>query len=214
WGAQTHGVRSGNMGESRMPVRPAALFDSLTLAAVASDVRALVRARFTGVRQPAADTIVLGLASERATHHLLCCIHPTRARIHIARRPESTERLGPFGTLLRSRLVDARLAVVEQPPFNRLLRLGFDALEGRLWLVAEVMGRHSNLVLAGERVVLGALKVVTPRMSPRRPVLPGRPYVPPPADRPTPVGVDVDSGRALLRSSVTLHRRRSQALLG
>jgi predicted ribosome quality control (RQC) complex YloA/Tae2 family protein len=202
------------MSESRMAVRPAALFDSLTLAAVASDIRALGRARFTGVRQPAADTIVVSLAAGRAAHHLLCCIHPTRARVHVARRPESTERLGPFGTLLRSRLVDARLVTVDQPPFNRLLRLGFDALEGRLWLVAEVMGRHSNLVLAGERAVLGALKVVTPRMSPRRPVLPGRPYVPPPADRPTPLGLDVDGLRAILRSSASLERRLSQALLG
>ena len=197
-----------------MAVRASALFDSTTLAAIGSDIRAFVRARFAGVRQPAPDTIVLSLAAERATHHLLCCIHPTRARVHFAPRPESTERLGPFGTLLRSRLVDARLAAVDQPLFNRLLRLGFDALEGRLWLVAEVMGRHSNLVLAGERAVLGALKLVTIRMSPRRPVLPGRPYVPPPADRPTPVALNADSLLAMLRSSAPLERRLSQALLG
>jgi len=202
------------MGESRAAVRPAALFDSLTLAAVALEVRALERARFAGVRQPAPDTIVLSLGAERATHHLLCCIHPTRARVHFAPRPESTERLAPFGALLRSRLVDARLAVVEQPPFNRLLRLGFDALEGRLWFVAELMGRHSNLVLAGERVVLGALKVVTPQMSPRRPVLPGRPYVPPPADRPTPMLLDANGLRIILQSHVPVERRLSQALLG
>jgi predicted ribosome quality control (RQC) complex YloA/Tae2 family protein len=202
------------MGESPTVARPAALFDSLTLAAVAFEVRALERARFVGVRQPDLETIVLSFGADRTTRHLLCCIHPTRARVHIARRPESTERLGPFGALLRSRLVDARLAVVEQPPFNRLLRLGFDALEGRLWFVAEIMGRHSNLILAGERIVVGALKTVTPQMSPRRPVLPGRPYLPPPADRPTPTALDADALQRVLQSSVPLERRLSQGLLG
>lgn len=202
------------MGESPTVARPAALFDSLTLAAVALEVRALVGARFVGVRQPDLETIVLSCGAERTTRHLLCCIHPARARVHLASRPESTERLRPFGALLRSRLVDARLAAVEQPPFNRLLRLGFDALEGRLWFVAEIMGRHSNLILTGERTVVGALKTVTPQMSPRRPVLPGRPYLPLPADRPTPTELDADGLQRILQGSAPLERRLSQGLLG
>jgi predicted ribosome quality control (RQC) complex YloA/Tae2 family protein len=60
------------------------------------------------------------------------------------------------------------------------------------------MGRHSNLSLAGERAVLGALKVVTERMSSRRPLLPGRPYAPPPADRPGLDVLDEHGLRALL----------------
>jgi predicted ribosome quality control (RQC) complex YloA/Tae2 family protein len=116
--------------------------------------------------------------------------------------------------LLRSRLTEARLDAVEQPPFNRLLRLGFEALEGRLWVIAELMGRHSNLILTNERVILGALKVVTSQMSPRRPVLPGRPYLPPPADRPIPETLDAEGLRNVLHSPVPLERRLSQALLG
>jgi predicted ribosome quality control (RQC) complex YloA/Tae2 family protein len=193
---------------------PAVLFDSLALAAVAGEIRDRAPARFAGVVQPSPDTIVVRLATGHAVHHLLCCIHPRMARLHFAARPEATERLSPFGTLVRSRLVEARLSEVEQPPFNRVLRLGFDALRGRLWLIAELMGRHSNLVLASDRVVLGALKVVTPQMSPRRPVLPGRPYLPPPADRPTPAALDLDTLRRLLQSSLPLTRRLSQALLG
>jgi len=193
--------------------RAEALFDSLTLAAVAREIRALGRARFAGVRQSAPDTVVVSLRAG-IVHHLLTSIHPRTARVHFAARPETTERLGQFGALLRSRLTEARLDAVEQPPFNRLLRLGFDALEGRLWFIAELMGRHSNLILADDRVVLGALKVVTTQMSPRRPVLPGRPYVPPPADRPTPEMLDADGLRNILRSPLPLERRLSQALLG
>src|SRR5437588_522197 len=134
----------------------------------------------------------------RAVRHLLCCIHPEMARIHFVAALPAAERLGPFGQLIRSRLAEARLAEVDQPPFNRVVRLGFDALGGRLWLVAELMGRHSNLLLADGRGVLGALKVVTAQMSPRRPVLPGRPYRPPPADRPTPETLGAEQLRGLV----------------
>jgi len=192
----------------------AALFDSLVLAAIAGEIRAETGARFGGVRQPAQDTVVLSVSRGRVVKHLLFCIHPRMARIHFAARPEATERLAPFGTLLRSRLVDARLADVEQPAFNRVLRLQFDALTGPLWLIGEVMGRHSNLVLSDDRVVLGALKVVTAAMSPRRPVLPGRPYRPPPVDRPTPESLDPAQVRDMLQGTTPLARRLSQAILG
>jgi predicted ribosome quality control (RQC) complex YloA/Tae2 family protein len=197
-----------------MPETVAALFDSLALAAVAGEIRACLGARFAGVRQPSPDTITIALAPDRTVRHLLGCIHPQRSRVHFAPRPEATERLSPFGTLIRSRLAEARLSAVEQPRFNRVLRLGFDALEGRVWFVAEVMGRHSNLILADDRVVLGALKVVSAEMSPRRPVLPGRPYLVPPADRPTPDALALEALRGLLESPLPLARRLSQTVLG
>ncbi|HYB54051.1 MAG TPA: NFACT family protein, partial [Thermoanaerobaculia bacterium] len=197
-----------------MEQRPEALFDSLILAAVALEIQSLARARFAGASQVDSQTLVLRLAAGPTRHSLLCCIHPRTARVHFAAQAPATAQLGPFGLLLRSRLADARLVAVDQPPFNRLLRLGFDALQGRLWFIVEVMGRHSNLILADERVVLGALKVVTPQMSPRRPVLAGRPYAPPPAARPTPEMLDLDALRRLLDSPLALDRRLSQTLLG
>ncbi len=189
-------------------------FDALTLAAVAVEVRALLGARFAGVRQPSPDAVVVSLRDPQRTHHLFCSIHPRTARVHFVPRPQATERLGSFGLLLRSRLSEARLAAVEQPPFDRVLRVRFDALEGPLDLVAEIMGRHSNLILADARVVLGALKVVTERMSPRRPVRPGRPYQPPPADRPRPEALDAAGLRALLTGDRPLWQQLSGGLLG
>jgi len=197
-----------------MSERGASLFDSLTLAAVAGEIRASVGARFAGVRQTDPETVVLGLGGARTVGHLLCCISPRAARVHFTSRPLATERLTPFGTLLRSRLVDARLSAVAQPPFNRVLALHFAALEGPLRLVAEVMGPRSNLILADDQVVLGALKVVTAQMSPRRPVLPGRPYIPPPLDRPTPDAIDAEGVRAALAGELSLATRLTQALLG
>lgn len=197
-----------------MPEVPPPSVDALTLAAIAQDVRALTGARFAGVRQAASDALVLGLRDSYGTHPLFFSIHPRTARVHLAPWPDTPERLGLFGTLLRSRLGEARLTGVEQPPFDRVLRLRFEALEGPLTLIAEIMGRHSNLILAAARVVLGALKVVTARMSPRRPVLPGRPYVAPPADRPRPDTLDETAVHALLRGDRPLERLLSEDVLG
>jgi predicted ribosome quality control (RQC) complex YloA/Tae2 family protein len=200
--------------EHSMPEVPPPSVDALTLAAIAQEVRALMGARFAGVRQVAPDALALGLRDARRTHPLFFSIHPRAARVHFAPWPETPERLGLFGTLLRSRLGEARLTGVEQPPFDRVLRLRFEALEGPLTLIAEIMGRHSNLVLADVRVVLGALKVVTARMSPRRPVLPGRPYAAPPADRPRPDALDEAAVHALLRGDRPLARLLSEDVLG
>ncbi len=197
-----------------MPEIPPSSFDALTLAAVAQEVRAHVGARFAGIRQLAPDALVLSLRDPRRVEHLFCSIHPRTARVHFASRPQATEHLAPFGLLLRSRLAEARLTAVEQPAFNRVLHLRFDALEGPLDLIAEIMGRHSNLILAAPRVILGALKVVTAQMSPRRPVLPGRPYLDPPADRPRPDALDADGLRALLAGDRPLWQQLAQGLLG
>jgi predicted ribosome quality control (RQC) complex YloA/Tae2 family protein len=197
-----------------MPELPPPSVDALTLAAIAQEVGTHTGARFAGVRQVAPDALALGLRGAGGTHHLFFSIHPRTARVHFAPRPQATERLGPFGSLLRSRLGEARLTGVEQPPFDRVLRLRFDALEGPLTLIAEIMGRHSNLILADARVVLGALKVVTARMSPRRPVLPGRPYAAPPAERPRPDALDEAAVRALLHGDRPLARVLSEDVLG
>jgi predicted ribosome quality control (RQC) complex YloA/Tae2 family protein len=84
--------------------------------------------------------------------------------------------------LLRKYVRGANLSTIEQPAFERILRLEFDHPEwGCSELMVEVMGRHSNIILvdAGGRV-LDAVKRVGAQMSPTRPILPARPYTPPP----------------------------------
>lgn len=183
---------------------------------MAVDLRAHAGQRLVGVRQPDQQTIVLGLRDGRRTEDLLCSIHPQTARLHLGAPHVAGERLGSFGLLLRSRLVDARLAGVDQPPFERILFLELDTLDGRQTLVAEIMGRYSNLVLVrggAPGVVVGALKVVTEQMS-RRTVEPGRPYRLPPADRPHPDTIDAAAVAALLTGDRPAWRVLAQGVLG
>jgi predicted ribosome quality control (RQC) complex YloA/Tae2 family protein len=196
---------------------PLPALDALSLAAIALDLNAHAGRRLAGVRQPDPQTIVLGLHEGRRTQDVFCSIHPQAARVHLGAPHVPGERLGSFGLLLRSRLVDARLTGVEQPPFERILYLELETLDGPHTLVAEVMGRYSNLILVrgagASGVVVGALKVVTEHMS-RRSVTPGRPYRLPPADRPHLGAIEVETLAPLLTGERPVWRVLAQGVLG
>ena len=150
--------------------------------------RALVNARVQGVRQPTGSEILLVLRKPGETLQLLISTRPDSARIHLTERSyENPISPPPFCLLLRKHLIPGRIVDVRQPPFERVLHIaveGYGERGGRTErvLVAEVMGRHSNLVLvdAGTGLVVDAQKRIHGEENAYREVLPGRPYVPPP----------------------------------
>jgi predicted ribosome quality control (RQC) complex YloA/Tae2 family protein len=163
-------------------------FDSLVLAAVAQEMtRAAAGARISGVLQP--DPYTLALRLGRRAQGILCSIHPRWARVVFAPLPEG-RAVHPFALQVRARLADARLRAASAEPFERVLTLTCETLEGEVDLILEVMGRHSNLLLVANGRVAGAFKTVTPAMSRVRPVHAGTAYSHPPRSRPTPGEID------------------------
>src|SRR3970040_845848 len=111
---------------------------------------------------------------------------------------------GPASTWLRlSRQArrPGRVAWVPQIPFERILTLGFETDAGWVDLVAELMARHSNLILVQDGLIAGAFKLVPEQRSSVRQVLPGLPYRRPPAGRPSPAELTQDRLRNLLEAS-------------
>lgn len=175
-------------------------FDSVVLAAIAREIEALVGSRIGRVTQPDPEEVAIELRGRTAPVSLLVSIHARWGRVHLIERLTGGE-LSTFGQLLRSRLDGARLTAVHQTPFERVLRLAVDTLEGRFDLIAEIMGRHSNLILVQNGMITGSLKTVPPTKSALRVVRPGSPYAPPPVDRPSPSDLTEDALRELLTSS-------------
>lgn len=191
-------------------------FDSIVLAAVAADLEALAGARLQRFAQHGDHEIVLQLRGPGSPASVLCSIDPRWARIHLVPSPPSSPAAsGPFALMLRSRLEHARLASVRQIPFERILTLGFATDAGAVELVAELMGRHSNLILVQDGTITGALRPVPPARSAVHPVLPGLPYRRPPAAKPTPADLGPEGLRQLLTASeAPLAERLTSALLG
>jgi predicted ribosome quality control (RQC) complex YloA/Tae2 family protein len=160
-------------------------FDALTMACVADELRStLAGGRVQQVLLPDSLSVGLEIYAQRQRHYLLASAHAQFGRLLLASEKlrRGVDKETGLLLLLRKYARGAIVSAVAQPPFERILRLEFDHPEwGCSELVVEVMGRHSNIMLlgAGDQV-LDAVKRVGPQMSPTRPILPGRPYKPPP----------------------------------
>ena len=149
---------------------------------------AALKARVEKIYQPNKEEIVLLLRTYTSHLKLLLSARANSARAHLTQYvPENPKQPPMLCMLLRKRLAGARLAEVEQPGLERVLRLGFDAVNElgdpvRLSLMVEVMGRYSNIIFVDENgKIIDALKRVDAEMSSERLVLPGLAYrLPPP----------------------------------
>lgn len=174
--------------------------DSLTLAAVASELRSLLGGRVQEVLSvdrwalgleiyAAAATLgpVDGASEPKAAgqrYYLLISADPSEGgRIHLVsyKLRRGQENPSPLLLRLRKSVEGMRLTRVWQPPHERILHLAFSSADETLTLIVEAMGRLSNIVLVEEDgTILESLRRVTSHQSRYRVVLPGHPYSPPP----------------------------------
>ena len=159
-------------------------FDALTAAAVADECRKLRGGRIQEVVQVDELEVGLEIYAQHGRHYLLASAHPRHARVHLcqARLRRGRDTPSPLLLLARKYVRDGQIVAVRNPEFERVLHLEVEGAEGQVTLVLELMGRHANLILVGaDGTVMDAIKRVGPHLSRVRPVLPGRFYVPPPA---------------------------------
>jgi len=130
-------------------------------------------------------------------------LYPTRAKPHKARIQTS------FVGILRRHVLGAKIASILMKSLERvvtfeLLNLDLKGNPLEFTLIAELMGKNSNLILVDRalREVIDAGKHVTEAMSRTRPVLPGVEYVAPPASQgQNPLAATQDEVRVALEGS-------------
>ncbi|HXG24243.1 MAG TPA: NFACT RNA binding domain-containing protein [Chthonomonadales bacterium] len=160
-------------------------YDSLTLCAVSCELRrVLVQGVVQHIAQPTPLDVVLTVRHRGANHLLVLSCDSTFARAHLTNVKRPNPPTPPaFCMLLRKHLEGARISAVFQHDFDRVLELQFTASSSASYrLIVELMGKHSNIILVNEAGrVLDAAKRITRRLSRYREVLPGLPYLSPPA---------------------------------
>lgn len=183
--------------------------DSLTLAAVSRELHArLEGARIEKIHVPTPTEMLWQLRGGREVFRLLFSVRGAFSRVHLTEsRPENPAQPPMFCMLLRKHLEGARVLRVEQVGLERVIQFvttGRDELGDPIErvLVAELTGKHSNLILLDrpDGTVLGSLRTVTLSMSRERQIFAGIPYDPPPipANRQDPRDVTGDALVALL----------------
>lgn len=161
-------------------------FDSIALTAVRYELDRLIDARVERIYQPGNDEVVWHLRGKNGKSKLYFSTRLNAARMHLTWRDYEYPKAPPmFCMLLRKHLESMRLIRVEQTDLERVLDIvleGYDALGDPVekHFIAEITGKHANLILVEKGIVLGALRPVTPSMSSVRNILPGHPYAPPP----------------------------------
>jgi len=164
------------------------LFDSAMLARICTDLQGTLpgcrvrRVVATGKQEVAVETNAQGGAP-----WLVLCGDSEFGRVHLAGDAEPRPTIhSPLADVMRRYLQGAVIQRIEQINFDRLLQIEFINAqrlgpESRCTLVAEVMGRHSNvLLLDDEGIILECLKHVPAEVNRYRQSLPGVEYVPPP----------------------------------
>ena len=160
--------------------------EAIVLKAVARELANELPARVQAVQQPSPRELVL-LVRGAAERRLLISTDPEAPRLHLLEeRPAFLPSPTAFCRLLRKRLEGRVLVRVECPGVERSVTFAFAAPRGAsadLLLIAELMGKHSNLILldVATGLVIDSLQHVAPPMSRVRTVLPGLPFTPPPA---------------------------------
>lgn len=160
-------------------------FDTLIMKAVTEELReTLVGAPVQRVYEPERGEIVIHLYTRGRQPGLLFSVDSRYARIHLTeQRYQSLGQPSPFCMLLRKYLVGGRAVSFSNPPLERILEIAFDPPDGirPVKLVAEIMSRRSNLILVDdEGVILGAAKTASWDKNPKRAIMPGELYQPPP----------------------------------
>ena len=184
-------------------------FDAYFLTAVLDELRTeALGARVEKIHQPARDSVIILLRTEKGRQKLLLAANPASPRLHLTTAsPENPAEPPMFCMLLRKHLSGARLSAIEQPPMERCATFVFDTTDEMGYpvqkkLVCELMGRTCNIyLLGGDGRILDCLRRVGLDES-SRPALPGLHYQQPaPLQKLDPKTMDVTDFDLLLRST-------------
>ncbi|MBP2650163.1 MAG: Fibronectin-binding domain protein [Firmicutes bacterium] len=162
--------------------------DGLSLAPLVAELdNTLSGGRVDKIFQPDKYTLIIWLHQiGAATIPLLISANPENPRLHLATIiPENPPSPPVFTMLLRKHLENGRIAKISQHGLDRAVSIYIDVRGERGMiitkeLVFELMGKHSNIILVQDGIILDSVRRVSANMSRVRQILPGRDFLPPP----------------------------------
>lgn len=165
-------------------------FDGVFTYAVVNELQqALEGGRITKIHQPSVYELVLQIRSHGRNYKLLLSAHPSYARVHLTNETYDNPSEPPmFCMRLRKHLEGSIIEAIRQVGFDRIVIIetkGRDEIGDihTKQLIAEIMGKHSNIVLVDKETntIIDSMKHLSPSVNRYRTVLPGHEYVAPPS---------------------------------
>lgn len=149
----------------------------------------LAGSRIEKVMQPEPDQIILQVNTTGGRKKLLLSASPRSAGVWFTELSYENPQTAPnFCMLLRKHIQGGRISGVHQIETERIIYFDIDAIGEMGYtvsrrLIAESMGKHSNLILIDRESgrILDSIKRISIDVNRFRQILPGLPYVLPPA---------------------------------
>ena len=184
--------------------------DAICLSALTGELsETLTGAKIDKIQQPERDMILLSLRGRGENLRLLIAAGTGNARVHLTKSAFENPAEPPmFCMLLRKYLTGARILSVSQPKFERVLKLELETrdelgVEGHKTLIAELIGRSTNLILAdAEGRILDCLRRMDYGGDAERRMLPGMFYREvSPQTKPALLETEPDALRAMIENA-------------
>ena len=163
--------------------------DGAFLHIVKNELSPLIGSRVDKVYQPSREELVLSLRTFRdGTKKLIFSANSMSARVNLTEAAfENPQQPPMLCMLMRKHLGGGRLTAIRQDGLERILYFDFECTNeiGDIvtnTLIAEIMGRHSNIILVRDGRVIDSVKRVTDDISSVRRVLPNIEYQTPPRE--------------------------------
>lgn len=165
-------------------------YDGLFTHAMVNELKEkILGGRVSKVHQPYNNELVLRIRANRKNHHLLLSAHPQYARVQLTDIGyENPQQAPQFCMVLRKYIENSTLIDIQQVENDRVIEFTFtgrDELgdEQHYHLIAEIMGRHSNILLVNkdEMKIHEAIRHIPTSLNSYRTLLPGAEYRPAPA---------------------------------
>lgn len=158
--------------------------DGIVIACMAKEMNErIVGGRISRIAQPEADALMLTIKNQKDTWKLFLSAGASLPLVYFTEASKANPMTAPsFCMLLRKYIGNGRIVSVTQPGLERILNLEIEHLDEmgdlrRKRLIAEFMGKHSNLIFCNEDgTIIDSIKRIPLSVSSVREVLPGRPY--------------------------------------
>ncbi len=196
-------------------------FDGITARCVIRDIEsALMGARVDKIHMPSPEEVHLYMRSMGRARCLLMNVNTANCRVQMTEnKAENPKAPLNFCMVLRKYLGGGRLVDIKARPYERVFQFVFETVtemgdRTTRTLIAEIMGKHSNIVLVNENgAIIDAIKHVDSSVNTFRQVLPMRPYeLPPSQEKQSPECAD--AGKLAFDGSTTLRNVLIGGIMG
>ena len=167
--------------------------DGITIAALAYELNnTLTNGRITKIAQPEKDELLLTIKqsisdgsgnTKRFQKRLAASVNPSLPLLYINEENKQSPMSAPtFCMVLRKHLNNCRITSISQEGLERVIKIELEHLNEmgdlcRKFLIIELMGKHSNIILCDDHnKIIDSIKHISLLVSSVREVLPGRDY--------------------------------------